>query len=249
MLGKCHLVFLAALLFAINSTMGQEDIADVPSERIGLAEKQEYFLIGVDAKNKEPRPLLLVLPGGDGSEQFNPFVKRIWKNVVPEFVVAQLVSVPAEEKGNIVWPSQKLKHKKQDFSTESFIAAVVKDVSARAKIDPQRVYALGWSSGGPPLYASAASENSPVKGFFVAMSVFKPAEMPRPPAVSGKRFYISHSPEDRVCPIAMARQAKAQLANLGAGTTLVEYGGGHGWKGNVFGDIRAGIDWLEKKGK
>ena len=227
----------------------QEDVADVQCERIQLADKQVYFLIGADANAKEPKPLLLVLPGGDGSEQFNPFVKRIWKNVTNEFVVAQLVAVPAEEKGNIVWPTQKLKHAKQDFSTEAVIAAVVKDVTARAKIDPQRVYALGWSSGGPPLYASAASENSPLKGVFVAMSVFKPAEMPKPAAVKGKRFYIYHSPEDRVCPIAMARQAKTQLTNLGAEATLVEYSGGHGWKGNVFQDMRAGIDWLDKKGK
>jgi predicted esterase len=224
----------------------QEDVADVPSERIALAEKHVYFLIGLDPQAKEPKPLLLVLPRGDGSEQFNPFVKRIWKNVANEFVVAQLVAVPAEEKGNIVWPTQKLKHKKQDFSTEAFIAAVVKDASARAKIDPQRVYGLGWSSAGPPLYASAGTDNSPVKGFFVAMSVFKPAEMPKLAVVKGKRFYIYHSPEDRVCPIAMARQAKTQLANLGAQTMLVEYGGGHGWKGDVFGDMRAGIDWLEK---
>jgi len=242
-------LFLVMLFFAANRILAQDDVAEVPSERIKLAEKQIYFLIGADGKAQEPRPLLLVLPGGDGSEEFNSFVKRIWKNVAPEFVVAQMVAVAAEEKGNIVWPTQKLKHAKQNFSSESFMAAVVKDVSARAKIDPQRVYALGWSSGGPPLYASAASENSPVKGFYVAMSVFKPAEMPRAAAVKGKRFYIYHSPEDRVCPIAMAKQAKIQLTNLGADATLAEYGGGHGWKGNVFEDMRAGIDWLDKKGK
>lgn len=242
-------IFLGTIILAANLSLAQDDVADVSCERIKLAEKKVYFVIGADAKAQEMRPLLLVLPGGDGSEEFNPFIKRVWKNVVPEFVVAQLVAVGAEDKGNIIWPTQKLKHTKQDFSTESFMAEVVKEVSARAKIDPQRVYAMGWSSGGPPLYASAASENSPVKGLFVAMSVFKAAELPTAAAVKGKRFYIYHSPEDRVCPIAMARQAKTQLTNLGAEATLMEYGGGHGWKGNVFQDMRAGIDWLEKKGK
>ena len=85
-------LFLVIHFFAANRILAQEDVADVPSERIKLAEKQIYFLIGANGKT-EPRPLLLVLPGGDGSEEFNPFIKRIWKNAVPGFVVAQLVAV------------------------------------------------------------------------------------------------------------------------------------------------------------
>jgi predicted esterase len=240
-------LFLVILFFAANRILAQEDVADVPSERIKLAKKQIYFLIGADAKAQELRPLLLVLPGGDGSEEFNPFIKRIWKNAAPDYVVAQLVAVGTDDPKNIIWPTATVRHVKQNFTTESFIADVVKDVSKRVKIDPQRVYALGWSSGGPPLYAAAATESSPVKGHFVAMSVFRANMIGRPAVAKTRRFYIYHSREDRVCPFKMAEEAKTQLEKMGAEVKFVEYAGGHGWQGDMFGDIRKGVDWLGKK--
>ena len=38
------------------------------------------------------------------------------------------------------------------------------------------------------------------------------------------------------------------LHQHGARTNLVEYSGGHGWRGDVFGMIRGGVDWLEERG-
>jgi predicted esterase len=245
------LLIIVSLLALVPGAFAQEDVADVSSERIQLGEKQVYFLIGANAERKETgaRPLLLILPGGSGGEDFNPFVRRIWKNALPkEFVVAQLVAVPSDDAKQIVWPTAKLGHKKQNFTTESFMADVVADVSKRMKIDAKRVYALGWSSSGPALYASSATEGSPVSGYFVAMSVFKADQLPKPAAMKTKRFYIFHSPDDRVCPIAMAKLAETQLKKLGAKVTLVEYQGGHGWRGDVFGNIRAGMQWLGKDG-
>src|SRR4051812_44764859 len=118
----------------------QDDVADVPCDDLRIAgnDQQRYFLVGAKAAESEPkdgRPLLLILPGGDGSAEFNPFVKRIWKNGLPEgFLVAQLVAVPSENKNQIVWPTAKDKEPKQKFTTEDFIKAVVADVKARHKI-------------------------------------------------------------------------------------------------------------------
>ena len=44
----------------------------------------------------------------------------------------------------------------------------------------------------------------------------------------------------------MAEQAKNSLAEHGAKVRLETYEGGHGWRGNVFHDIRNGIEWLEQ---
>jgi predicted esterase len=44
----------------------------------------------------------------------------------------------------------------------------------------------------------------------------------------------------------MAEQASRDLEKAGASVKLATYEGGHGWKGNVYGDVRAGIEWLEK---
>src|SRR3569623_3153797 len=90
----------------------QDDIADVPSERIKVGQGQEYFLIG-DAKAKfaAPRPLLLVLPGGDGGEDFSPFVRRIYKHSLSDdFLVAELIAVASDDPQQIVWPTASLAH-------------------------------------------------------------------------------------------------------------------------------------------
>jgi predicted esterase len=44
----------------------------------------------------------------------------------------------------------------------------------------------------------------------------------------------------------MAEQAKTRLADNGAKVRLETYEGGHGWRGDVYNDIRQGVEWLEK---
>jgi predicted esterase len=239
------------LLFLVTASHGQDDVADVPSDDLRVAgnDQQRYFLIGAKPDQKAPEPgyaLLLVLPGGDGSAEFNPFVKRIWKNALPEgFVVAQLVAVASDRKNQIVWPTAKDKDPKQAFSTEDFIGNVITEVKSRHKIDDGRVYALGWSSGGPGVYSAALQKDSPIKGALVAMSVFMPPKLPPLAQGKGRRFYLLQSPQDQVTRFVFAESAKKQLTAAGAAVELKPYQGGHGWQGDVFGNIGAGIDWLE----
>ena len=42
----------------------------------------------------------------------------------------------------------------------------------------------------------------------------------------------------------MARKARDTLSEHGATVTLENYAGGHGWRGDVFGAIRQGVNWL-----
>jgi predicted esterase len=78
------------------------------------------------------------------------------------------------------------------------------------------------------------------------MSVFKPEQLPRLENGKGKAFYILHSPQDFI-KMSFPESARDQLAAAGAKTKLATYEGGHGWKGDVFGNIRAGMDWLESE--
>jgi predicted esterase len=234
------------------SALAQEDVADVPCEdlRVGGNGQQRYFLIGEDPARKPPENgygLLLVLPGGDGSAEFNAFVKRIWKNTLPPgYLVAELVAVPSNDPKQIVWPTAKMPSPaKQKFTTEDFIAAVVKNVKGKQKIDEARVFALAWSSSGPAVYTSALMKDSPLRGAFVAMSVFKPIFLPPLANAKGRPFFLLQSPEDRVTPYLYAKAAKMQLAEAGAVVRLLDYEGGHGWVGEAFGSIRGGIEWLE----
>jgi predicted esterase len=229
----------------------QEDVAAVPTQdvRIGGDEKQRYFLIGPHEGRTVPPQgsgLLLVMPGGNGGEDFLPFVKRVYKHATPKgYVVAQLVAPKWNERQEVVWPTAKLKTAGAAFTTEQFVDAVIDDVTARHKLNPERIATLSWSSGGPAAYAVSLS-NPKVRGSFVAMSVYKPAQLPPLAQAKGHAYYLFHSPQDRVCPMRMAEQAAETLIKNGATVELVKYEGGHGWQGNVFGQIRQGLEWLEK---
>ena len=85
-----------------------------------------------------------------------------------------------------------------------------------------------------------------ITGTFVAMSVFHPEALPPLSAAKGHPYFIYHSPQDFI-PITQAETARDALQKAGAIVKLETYEGGHGWRGNVFGDIRKGIDWLEEQ--
>ncbi len=201
----------------------------------------QYLLIppGDDAE-KPPAgyPLLLVLPGGDGSADFHPFIRGIHEQALDgRFIVAQPLTP------QIVWPTR-FSIERQG-TTEESIAAIIDDLARHYEIDRDDVLALGWSSSGPAVYATLLQEDSPLAGALIAMSVFKPDQLPSVGNATGRRVYLLHSPEDAVCPYGMAQDAERQLTSAGAHVILVDYAGGHGWHGAVYDHIRAGIDWLQ----
>ncbi len=225
------------------------DLKDVSNEerKVGGDARMTYFLIG---KGKEPTSgykMLLVMPGGDGSADFNPFVQRIWKAALPEgYIVCQLVAPKWSEDqfSQIVWPTNKKRWATMKFSTEQFLEAVIADAQKAVKVDPKHIYTLSWSSGGPAAYAASMNVRT-IKGSFVAMSIYRPDELPPASAAKGHAYYLLHSPTDFI-PIAQPRKAVDELGKAGAKITLETYEGGHGWHGDIFGMIRKGMDWLEK---
>jgi predicted esterase len=235
------------LCIPASARAGDDDLLTVKGQP-----QQKYYLIGAEAdagdeKDRvKARGLLVVLPGGDGSEQFHPFVTNIQKNALPDgYLLAQLIAVQAKP-NPIVWPTEKLRHRKQAFTTEQFIENVVREVKAKHKVDDARVFVLAWSSSGSPAYAITLKPNSPVRGAAVAMSVFKPGDLPPLAGAKGKRFAILHSEEDKVTPIRMARDAEKRLAEAGAEVKFIEMAGGHGWQDDPFGRIREAVEFLEK---
>lgn len=183
--------------------------------------------------------LLLVLPGGDGSAEFHPFVRRIHEQALEgEFVVAQLLAPD-----HVVWPTKA--STAYSCTTEEAIGTIIADVAARQTIDPANIYALAWSSSGPAVYAALLQEDSPLAGAFIAMSVFKPQQLPPLQYSKNRRAYLLHSREDSTCPYWMAELAREEFESAGAKVVLVDYAGGHGWHGPVFEQIRAGMNWLQ----
>lgn len=241
------------LLSCILPVAAGQTVQETPVEdlRIDDDENKHYFLIGPKAEAKPPTDgyrLLVVLPGGDGSAHFHPFVKRIFENALRDgYILAQAVAPKwSDDKNRIVWPTKKLRGKKMKFPTETFIAEIIKDVQGRHTIDAKHIYLLGWSSGGPPCYAIAIDRKTPVRGAFVVMSVFKPDLLPPLARGKGKSFYVLHSPQDFI-QMRFPEAAVKKLAEKGAKTKLETYSGGHAWPSDVYGKIRAGIEWLEQQ--
>jgi predicted esterase len=248
---RAFIVAAAAISLLTGRLVAQEDVADITSRdlRAGKDEQKRYFLIEPPKAAKPPTKgygLLVVLPGGDGSAEFHPFVKRIYKHAVPEgYLLAQPVAVKWTDKQVIVWPTDKNRAPGMKFSTEQFLDAVIRDVAGKHKIDPARVFTLTWSSSGPAAYAASLSSDR-ITGSFIAMSVFKPDLLPPLEKAKGRAYFLYHSPDDRVCPFRMARQAERELKKAGASVQLATYDGGHGWRGNLYANIREGVAWLEK---
>ena len=232
----------ALVLFAVATFVrgADDDLLTVKGEP-----KQENYLIGADAAPKDkPCGLLLVLPGGDGSKEFHGFVTSIQQDLPKGFLVAQLVALSSDDQ-QVIWPLEKVKHKKQTFSTQQFIENVVKEVKAKQNVDNQRILALGWSSSGNAIYAPVLTPNSLVKGAIVAMSVFHPQSLPPFAGAKGKRVVIMHSPEDKI-PIRFAETAQKQLKDSGAQVQFVRMKGGHGWHDDPLGSITKAVKWLEQ---
>jgi len=218
---------------------------------IGGDAQQRYLLHGPGADAKPPRDgwrLLIVLPGGDGSAEFAPFVGRIRENALDgDWLIAQIVAPKWSEDQTIVWPTRRSPTPGMEFGCEELFAAVVKDVAAKRELDPRYLFTLAWSSSGMLAYGLGLDPESGVTGSFVAMSVYKPDELPSLKRAKGERFYILHSPDDRVCPLRMAEQARDELGEAGAIVEYATYAGGHGWQGDVYGNLRTGLAWLEKQ--
>jgi len=232
----------------------EADVAGVPLEerKAGGDLRKRYLLIGpaavTTAVPEEGYRLLIVLPGGDGSSDFHWFAQRIAKNALPSgYLVAELVSVAwtPEQARQVVWPKVADKLPRVGFPTEEFVDAVITDITRTRKVDPRFVFTLGWSSGGPPVYSTSLRPGTRVTGSFVAMSVFRPGQLPPLENARGHAYYLYHSQDDQLCPFRMAEEAARKLQTNGATVKLATYDGGHGWRGRVYDDIRAGIEWLQ----
>lgn len=227
-----------------------DDVADIRAQHLTVEgnSKMRYFLIGPRENAVPPKSgftLVVVMPGGDGGAGFHPFVRRLFKYAMNEqFLVAQPVAVRWNPSQQIVWPTKINPEKGQEFATEDFVEAVVKDVGRRHPIDKRFVFTLAWSSGGPAAYAIALQDATAVTGSYIAMSVYRPDWHPPVHQAKGRVFLIDHSPQDKTCPFSHAERAQRELTSAGAKVRLVTYEGGHGWHGANYPRVREGLSWL-----
>ncbi len=191
------------------------------------------------------RPALIVLPGGDGSREFERWVGTIASRTPEGWLTVQLVAPRWRDDANrIVWPTEGLPDDRAEFTTDAFIDAVAREIQADDRVDPERTYVLGWSSGGPPAYAAVMTPDIPVSGAIVLMSVFKPDLLPDPAGSAGRHVCILHARDDFI-PMRFADLANDTLAPHAAGVRLDRYAGGHGWTADLLDRTAAAFDWID----
>lgn len=237
-----------------HAALGQNDVKDIESVKKTVRPHAElqYFMMqrAGEAAPKGGYKVMMILPGGNGSAQFEPFVQRIMKYALPKgYVVVQPIAVKWTEAQKIVWPTKVAPVKGMKFTTEQAMDAILKDVSKQVKVDKKHVYAMGWSSSGPAVYAAALRKKTPFKGYYVSMSVFKENERARLRNAEKQKFYIEHGDSDRVCPLWMAKKAAEVLKANKAKVEFSVYQGGHGWVGNPYGRIKKAVGFLEGEEK
>lgn len=239
-----------ALLLAVTS-FAQDDVADVPNRKVELGDGLEAFVIGEQKKTpKGGYKVVVVLPGGSGSADFNAFVRRMWKFSAPKgYLFVQLVSRTWRPEQKTIWPTEKLKAPGMKVTTEEHLTRALKHLKKKkVKVDKKRIFTLSWSSGGPAAYQVSVT-NKAVRGSFVVMSVFRPEWMAGLKGAKKHAYYLLHSRTDDVCPFSHAEKAKKDLGKAGAKTELVEYEGGHAWPRTVYADVKKGLAWLEKNAR
>lgn len=236
----------------IAPELDADDVKDIPSFdlRVEKDEHRRYLLAGPRPNEKVPKAgfgLFVIMPGGTGEANFHPFVKRIYKNAVPDgFLVVQPIAPKWTDDQTVVWPTEKVRATGMKVPCDDFVEQVIAEVKTAHKIDPERAYTLSWSSSGPLAYLLSTRKKGAVRGSFIAMSVFD-AKWLDLDQVKGKPYYLYHSKEDKTCAFAMAEEARDTLKKKGAVVEFQTYAGGHGWFGDMFGDMRKGFDWLVKQ--
>lgn len=229
-----------------------EIILPVPAEpsAFGSAachERMRYRLItGSTPQRPGGHRLLLVLPGGNGSKDFTAWCTRLQEIVAPQgFVVAQLVAPEwdAEQFERVVWPTNSMPYPSAEFTTEAFMTGVIADVSSRIRIDPEQVFAFGWSSGGPAVYTALADGDVPLAGGIVMMSTFRNEFVEQDNGLEGARLAVVHAPGDFIA-MKFPEHAVEIFSQGGADARLFRYDGGHGWNADAVARFRDAARWL-----
>jgi|GEM_PF-7088311 len=143
-----------------DATIPLVRVAKKPVQRITNVVKQaandkmaNYILYHGGNEQAQPPEkgykLLFILPGGDGSADFQGFCKNIASNTTNKtFLVAQLIAPvwDRSEAEKLVWPTRHSKYKEGRFTTEEQAALVLKDIRERHPVDEANIYTLSFPS-------------------------------------------------------------------------------------------------------
>lgn len=237
---------LAVVLVAVAASCGLAAQAQDGQQRTFLEMKESpYFVLAPRKAPSAGRParLLVVVPGGDGSAGFWPWVRdSLAAQVPPECAVAMVTAAKWRDDQQIVWPTAQHPVDGMKYPTEKVVRAVVRQVAREFAVEPGDVAVLAWSSGGAAVHPLLAAADGPFARGYVAMSIFPDGLDVA--AAKGRRYVLDQSPEDQTTIFQHVRTAHAALTTAGAQVLVSTYRGGHGWQDAPLPRLKKNLAWL-----
>ena len=244
---RCMRIAALALVLAVWPGAAALCAQDPPRERtIAALPRSCWFLL---PPRTPPKPdtklgLLVVLPGGDATKDFLPFVQNgLFAQAPDDFAGVMLTAVQWTPGQQVVWPTERSKADGMQYTTEQYVRAVLAEVGAELPIDPARRVVVAWSSSGPAIHALMAAKDAPFDRAYIAMSVW-PQGLKDLAAVEGRRYVLDQSPDDQVTIFRHVRDAHAALSKAGAQVRVSNHAGGHGWTDAPLPRFAQNLAWL-----
>jgi predicted esterase len=236
-----------ALVLAVLPGAAALRAQDPPRERtIAALPKSCWFLL---PPRTPPKPstklgLLVVLPGGNATKEFLPFVQNgLFAQAPDDFAGVMLAAVKWREDQHTIWPTAVGDTTGALYTTEQYVRAVLAEVDKEHPIDPARRVVVAWSSSGPAIHPLMAAKDSPFQRAYIAMAVW-PQHLEDLAAVEGRRYVLDQSPDDQVTIFQHVRDAHAALSRAGAQVRVSVYTGEHGWGEQPLPRFAKNLGWL-----
>jgi len=224
-----------------------DDVKDITDQSflVGGDQMKRYIVSGKIDSSKT-QDLLIVMPGGEGSIDFHPFVKRVFKHELNDnWILAQPVAPKwTNDENRVVWPSVNSPYEPAKFMMEDFLDGMIDELGTKGHAKIGKIYMLCWSSSGPSVYSYLANGKHEIEGAFIAMSIFNQGLIKGAKDLHVKRVFLLHSPDDALIPIVQAEEGRDELTRLGISVKMETYPGGHGWRGSVWELMDKGFAFL-----
>jgi hypothetical protein len=237
--------FVLVLASLGSALVAQEKSAAVESTLPALP-KSLYFVFPAakpPAAGKKAG-LVVVLPGGDGSREFLPWVENALLAQRPDDCIGVMItSVKWQPDQEIIWPTDSSKVPGMEYTTEQYVRVVTAEIEKATPVDAARRIVVAWSSSGPAIHALLATKDSPFHRAYIAMAIW-PQGLDELTPVKGRRYVLDQSPEDQTTIFQHVRTAYAALTKAGAQVRVTTYAGGHGWHDDPLPRIAKGFAWL-----
>ena len=125
--------------------------------------------------------------------------------------------------------------------TPEIVMEVVREIVKQRRIDENRIYLMGASSGGVATYATAASHPTRFAAVAGVVAYFEPQMVP---SLSKVPVLMFNAQKDRLITIERIRTMKESLEEAGGEVQLVEVPGGHGGYRN-YAAYKIIFDWFD----